>query len=240
MKIHYRFMTFAEVVCSLVVILFLNVTSPAAESRSWLGDLPRNGAWVSYYVEVEARSDQATRLIKLSSVGSTTHEGAPARWIELAVLSTDETETFDIVKMLIPEAAFAKQGNPIEKAVKIWGKKQGEDVAEYASLREYNNLMAGILRGGRMDAEETDETRTISWQRGSLEARKVAVESDQTFGRTRFQMKQNYFVNEKVPFHLAAARLEVEVSFGQRRQVIEVDATLQDMGQDAKSLIDRE
>ena len=89
----------------------LALTASLARGDGLLYQLPKDGAWVSYEIDlttdVGERQHTEKGSLRMASVGKTTEQGKPCRWIEVVIEASagDLEDRYKVatVKVLIPE-----------------------------------------------------------------------------------------------------------------------------------------
>jgi hypothetical protein len=156
--------------CFLVLLFVL----PAGRVRAdgLLYQLPKDGTWASYDVEVTARGPEGPLSIKgtlrLASVGQTIENKTPCRWIEVQIDMTmivkDHKDTKTrLYKILVPEKYLTKGETPMEHALRAW---EQADREEPKKMQDPGSFQAGpfpiVLSGPWKDVRSLEKTEVES------------------------------------------------------------------------------
>ena len=154
--------------------LFLALSAGLARADGLFYQLPKDGHWASYDVDVavqgaaEGQKMNVKGTLRIASVGEVTEDGQPCRWIEIQLDATatageNKVEQNALYKVLVPEKFLAKGQTPLEHAVRAWG-RLGE--AEPKKLEKLNDVNASplpiILSGPWKDVKELEDAEVES------------------------------------------------------------------------------
>ena len=108
---------------------FVFFCSAAATARGdgMLYQLPEDGAWVVFDMTgVNKNGDREEKFsgtLRMASVGRTTENGVPCRWIEVTLdvkKSNGDSYEASVSKVLMPDKFLKKGENPLGHAVRAW------------------------------------------------------------------------------------------------------------------------
>ncbi len=193
--------------------------------------LPKEGAWVEYFVTIRARGDETQPRWKAASVGRKDVDGEPHRWLELS--ARNDESVYVVYKGLIPESAFGPGRDPLAKARELWVRQGDGNPRRIRGVEETDPYMALILRGPVNSVEKQAESATVRWQRGNLECEVWVGRNEIDLGLAKVKSSQRLLQHESVPFGIAGAVVELESA----TEKAKVEFSLTDMGADAKTLL---
>jgi len=120
-------------VCCLVAVVFvLTLAAGPVRADGLIYNLPKDGTWVSYQVEVRMVTDgktntwtNSTDKFRLASVGEVVEDGQKCRWIEIAwnaMVTKADTAVREkhVIKVLIPEKSLMKGESPLDHLIRAW------------------------------------------------------------------------------------------------------------------------
>lgn len=197
-----------------------------------LQQLPTDGTWAQYQVDIKIGNRGINASWVVRSVGSQTHNGQPCRWIEMQQQSDNPEFPKMTWRCLVPEAEFGEGKHPVGKAIKVWQKVEGQDAQSVGSIKARDPLFAALIQGPGKDLKVEEGPEVIRWQRGNLECQVVAGDSEAILKGALMKIHHRIFRNDEAPFQLGGRLWEVAVG----GQTINVKMTLQDQGTDAKGL----
>ena len=203
---------------------------PQSGPQPLLQTLPKDGAWVSYYVLMKINGDENQVEWKAASVGTKQVDGAPHRWLELSAKGGGEV--YAVYKALIPELKFAPGKNPLHDAKEIWVRRQEDTPRRIASIREDDPHLDLLLSGPVSNVKKLDETKTVDWQKGRLECEVWEGENKLETQFLKIKNTQRLLKHQSVPFGIAGAK--VQLSGG--GQTAEVEYVLDNFGTGAETL----
>jgi hypothetical protein len=192
-------------------------------------------AWVTFHCS-EKWTDGTERAFyfTIKSVGRTTSDSQPARWIELKFESDGEKgrSPGTMFKFQVLEKHLAAGGDPLHNVLKAWRQRPDEKPTELNDLNFYLPRLNLFISPPIENLKKTDQRRTVDWQGGQLTC-------DVWEGSRRFEQEDGndetrylLSVHESIPFGVAAARLDVEMDDGVTGTV---DFRVTDFGADATS-----
>jgi hypothetical protein len=211
-------MTRTRTLASLVLLVALG---GLARADGLLYQLPKDGTWATYDVNVSAKGPNDMNMemkgtLRLASVGQATEKDRPCRWIEIQFDMTmamgehkmDQSEAY---KLLIPEKYLAKGESPLDHVVRAWT-QHGK--GEMKKLDNPNDIDAGplpiILSAPWKDVKQLAKAETES------KLGKVAcegVEGSLEFKASKIGVMKAKFENRlstESPFGVVASRWTIQ------------------------------
>lgn len=197
--------------------------------------LPKDGAWVSFYC-AEEFDDGAKRelYVTIQSVGREDVKGEPCRWLELKYQRPAEWPhgKAAVWKVLVPEKQFGPGGDPLGHVVKSWYQEAGEDAVEEPVgpiLPRLHLVLPTPITGSK----EVRGEQHFDWQKGRLTSTTALVGTARHVYKVE-TVKAAYRValSAQVPFGVAGMKVELESSIGYKGTV---QFWLVDMGAGATS-----
>jgi len=226
------------------MFLMLSATFAGADevkSGALLQTLPKDGQWASYLIQINGDGKDLSLNWKLRSVGTCFHEGKPCRYLELEQICENGSQEVygyslasTVWRSVIPEAAFGKDKNPFESAVKIWIQKDPQPATVVDSIDVQDPILASIIRGPSNNLKVEDKTETIVWQKGELPCRVVCGTRELQFAGYKVEFISRVLRNDSIPFTVAGIRQELKVSLGAVEYKVSIKADLRDHGSGAE------
>lgn len=234
---------FSATAVSFALSLFLLVRSlPAADepkSGALLQSLPKDGAWVTFDVNVKVNDQEFVLNGTARSVGQAFDGGKQCRFIEYE--QTNDNPPAEIPplgnltwRLLVPEEDFGEGKDPLSKATKKWLKidKRDAELVESIELRE--PIFAILFQGPKEKLKIEDKKEKVSWQQGDLECSVISGQNQLELGIVKLQMTHRVFRHPSVPFGIAGMQQDMQASFGGREEKTRIRVSLRDHGKDAK------
>jgi len=232
----------------LLAFFLLVLPAVLARADGLLCQLPKDGTWATYDIDVNAKGPGGMDMsikgtVYLASVGQVTEGDQPCRWIEVQFKMTmtmgeHKDEKTETSKLLIPEKYLAKGESPLEHVLRAWIRREK---GEPQKLDKPNDIDAGplplILSAPWKDVKQLDKA-DVECKLG-----KVACEGVQ--GTLELKMRQDKVMKCKLenrlhadsPFGVAASHWTIELPEDAGGGTMEWNAKLADFGADAKSKI---
>jgi hypothetical protein len=169
--------------------------------------LPKDGGWATFHVaEKWDDGTESSFYITIKAVGGAMIDDMPCRWIELKFQS-DEGKSKGLGstwKFLIPEEHLGLHSDPLKNAVKTWHKSRDGEIREARDA--VSPRLHLFISPEIKNLKKSDRQSTIDWQGGQL-----ACDVIEGSNRSEFKVETRYHLSlhEKVPFGVAAARLEI-------------------------------
>ena len=198
--------------CMATLTALLTLPAATARADGLLYQLPEDGAWVRFDMEVARERGGEQMTIKgsmaMSSVGQTTIEGEKCRWIEVEMrMKRGEDERTFITKLLIPEKHLKKGEKPLDHVVKAW-QKQG--AGEARELKDPYSSNAGplpaFLSGPLKDPKELDK-ELVESKLGKLQCAGLTGRAEFKQGQTDAKVTFHTRLHEKAPFGVVTCRM---------------------------------
>jgi len=196
-------------------IALLTLGTPTTRADGLLYQLPDDGAWVRFDMELIAQRDGMETKLKgfltMSSVGQQTENGEKCRWIEFDgnVKNADGKRTF-VAKALIPERYLKKDKKPLDHFVRGWLREADNVPQSLAPPDVYRQgFFPAFLSGPLKDAENLD-VELVECKLGKLQCAGVAGRGEYQQGRYETHLTFQIRLHEKAPFGVVSARMECE------------------------------
>lgn len=222
-----------SLVASCVFVLGLAATS---RSDCLVRDLPNDGAWAVFW-DTEQFDDGTKRdlWITIKSVGRTEMAGEPCRWIEIKYQSEEsrKKETGTVFKLLIPEMHLKPGGDPLKHVLKAWRKNPTlQEPVPIDRIEDWLPRLYLVVAPPIENLKKTDEQQNVDWQQGQLACSVLEGSNQYTTQTEKISARYRLAVNPKVPFGVAAAKVEIESNDGYKGTL---QYSLIDMGTGAVS-----
>jgi len=202
----------------VAVFLLLVLSAGLTRADGLLYQLPKDGTWATYDFDSNTKGPGGQNMnmkgsLRIASVGQTTEQEQPCRWIEVqfdmtTTVGEHKMEQSEIYKLLIPEKFLAKGETPLEHVVRAWT-QQGKN-GPNKKFEKPNDIGASplplILSARWNDAKQLDKAETES------KLGKVAcdgVEGTLEFKGSRFGVVKGKFENRlsaDSPFGVVTSR----------------------------------
>ncbi|NQU22763.1 MAG: hypothetical protein HQ567_15910 [Candidatus Nealsonbacteria bacterium] len=223
-------------------VVVLALTTSSARPDGLIYQLPKDGTWVSYdmdaTVEMGEHKETMKGSLRLASVGKTTEQDKPCRWIEVAfeARAGNQRQMPKItVKALIPEEHLGKGKAPLDHVIRAWIRRAESDPKELEDPKNFDKgPLPMVLAPPSKDAKQLEE-KTVDSDLGELSCPGVT-------GTTKFKARETIDVtletrlHPKSPFGVVAARWDINVSTeGETQPALTMNLKLSGRGDDAKS-----
>lgn len=184
-----------------------------ARADGLIYQLPPDGTGVRYDTEVAFTNNNGEQRtfkgsLTISSVGSTTVDGAKCRWIEFKSVNkgNDGQERITIAKCLVPEEHLTRGKSPGDHMVRGWvkqGDREPQEIKDTKSLPG-RMMLAAYLAGPPPNLSELDKAE-IDGKFGKLAC--AGVTGNQEFQRDNGTLKVDFEnrLHEKAPFGVVSA-----------------------------------
>ena len=173
------------------MLLVLALAARPARGDGLVYKLPKDGAWATYRMESTSSvqgnvRERVTNTIRIASVGKSTEEGLPCRWIEISGQATKESKDHGpkgktrtrvsdewLHKLLIPEKRLARGEPAVDYLVRGWVRRGAREPQR--TDRGDPRLMGLdlVLHGGLSDAKALAKAEVAS-KRGKMMCEGVA------------------------------------------------------------------
>lgn len=206
----------------LVVLVVASAASARADGLIY--QLPKDGTWVRYDMELVEKERGGDDLVKASfvvaSVGTAKEGGQPCRWIEFRMtMHRGGREHTELYKVLVPEKHLTRGGSPIDHVIRAW-KGLGGDGMDYTA-REIDepesarDPLPAFLAGPPKDGKKLDP-EVVETKLGKLKCE--GLTGSFTFGDDAAEARITYTtrLHEKSPFGVVTCSMDYEVSRGGR------------------------
>lgn len=219
---------------ALMGMLSLLAADPIGGSS--LQQLAPDGTWAKYQVSIKLAGQEIGATWTARSVGQTTNNGQPCRWIELQ----QESDRAEFAKMtwrcLVPESEFGEGKHPLGKAVKVWQKIDGQDAVSADSIETLDALFGALIKGPEKNLKAEDAPEIVKWQMGNLECQVIAGDSEAKLNSViPVVIHHRIFRHAEAPFGMGGVHWALTLGEGDQKQTINVKMTLQDQGAVAKA-----
>ena len=189
------------------------------------------------------RGDRERKIngnLRISSVGSATHEGEKCRWLEYQMTMIDGgQERVIVAKILVPEKHLKAGEDALTKRVRGWIRMHKDaDVDELIDRRM--GPLRSFLAGPLKDKKEQDAVEIDNSKLGKLSC--PGVTGTFEYAERNGLTTVNYEIrrNEKAPFGVVTCKMTIENRRnGEVREAIKGTFTLSDHGKGAKSALDK-
>ena len=220
----------------VTVVAMFSLLAAEPIGGSSLQQLAPDGTWARYQVSIKLASQEISATWTARSVGQTTQNGLPCRWIELQ----QESDSPGFPKMtwrcLVPESEFGEGKHPLGKAVKVWQKIEGQDAESVGSIEAKDAIFGALIAGSKTNLKMEDAPEIVKWQRGNLECQVISGDSEFKLNSViPVQIHHRNFRHPDAPFGMGGVHWELTLGDGDQKQTIHVKMTLQDQGADAKA-----
>ena len=169
-----------------------------------------DGAWATFHCN--DKWDDGTEYafyVTIKSVGGTTIDDQPARWIELKFHQRGD-DNGSVWKILVLEEHLGPDGDALNNVVKGWRKHRDCDPTEIKDLNSDLPRLHLFISAPIKNLKKTDQRRTVEWQGGQLTCE--VFEGSGQFEHKVGNDETHYLlsVHEKMPFGVAGATLNVK------------------------------
>jgi len=235
--------------CLLVVCVVDGLVAgrAGAEDRgNPLLKLPTPGAWAKYRSSVKPQDGNetvATMMVK--SLSATKVDGAACRWLEYEYF-TDESATHERRKYLIPEVALRMSERPSDRILRYL-QRDGDRPVVQVPPENQGWMPSDFLYfpGVLKSSEPVDDPRTVTHKKGSFEIPKAYVGTYRWWRKgadpetgTVWETEYRVWLHPDLPVGFAHARAQLKsISNGAERRSWQLEYTLQEFGDDPKSVI---
>ena len=171
---------------TLAMALILFAMSPLVTAGGPVQQLPQDGCWVKYFLEIEISTPDGvtgkhTGSWTISSVGSKTVNKDRCRWIEIEEhidQGDDGKPLTRWFKCLVREKDLRPGGDPLRNLVECWRKDTSQALTAVKCDNRFT-MLPMYLRGTPSKTSVIPEPKRVAWQRGNLTIEQ-AEEQNQT------------------------------------------------------------
>ena len=227
----------------LAIVAFWMLSAPGAMADGLLYDMPKDGAWVKYDLELVMGKGQQQMKVAghmiMSVTGTVKENDKTYRWVEFqrGMRAGNREETI-FGKVLVPDEHLKKGGKPMEH----WGRgwlKDGNGQAKALTMDDLGPLPA-FLASPLSDTKDLKK-KEIESKLGKLECAGVSgvAKYEERPGRTTVVTFDEIRLHEKAPFGVVSASMNVQTirENGQARDQGSLTLKLVDTGDDAKTAL---
>jgi hypothetical protein len=216
--------------------------SGTARAEGLLYQLPDDGAWVRFDMEMSGQRNGMTQSmngsLRMSSVGGAQENGEDCRWIEIHFTVNREGREFTtMAKLLIPEKNLKKGETPLEHVVRAWQKQGEQEPREFDNPEGPHSPLPAFLSGPLEDVEKL-EKEVVESKLGKLECAGVRGRLRVANDTMAVKVKQEARLHEKAPFGVVTCRMEYEIERdGAVQQTGTLTLKLAELGSGAESAL---
>ena len=241
----------------LAVIGLIALPVGAVCADGLIVQLPEDGAWATFDMhQVKSQVNRNTGgalggdvtqdyTLKASSVGQTTVEGKPCRWLEFKLLYLPvESQQSVIWKVLIPEEQLKTGGDPTMHIVRGWVKVEDKPIAPIKDVADQQDgwvvddqdmLRANMLPRPLQDSRKLD-SKMVDCKAGKLNCIGLSGTTAWKHMGRDFQTADEIRLHDKSPFGVAFWDSQTEVDDQQLvRMTSKMTSTLSESGTTARS-----
>lgn len=221
---------------TMAVVLAMSAGTAYADGL--LYQLPEDGSWVSYDIKLSGqfgdRQFEGQGTLTMKSVGQSTENGEPCRWIEFrSDTKFGERERTSIYKLLIPEKFLKKGEAPLDHLVRGWrkfGDGEPEAVENANGLRTIRSYLVGPLPSVKKLDKEVVESKL-----GRLECDGLTGQTEYTYTRgdnqSQVQAEYRTRLHKQAPFGVVSCQIKSTITRdGEVRGTITSTLKLADFG----------
>jgi hypothetical protein len=228
----------------LAAFFLLVLSAALARADGLLCQLPKDGSWATYDLDMGAKMPgggvaKAKGTVWLASVGQTTENGEPCRWIEVEfkitmAMGDQKREEIEIEKLLIPEKYLAKGESPLEHVLRAW-KKHGDN--KPVKMDKSNDIDSGplplILSGPWKEVKKLDKAE-VECKLGKVACEGVQGSLEFKIHGGAMKCKLENRLHADSPFGVATSRWTLEMPDTPGMGGMDWGLKLVDFGKDAK------
>lgn len=227
----------------LALAILMAAADDSISAGSLIQRLPEDGAWVAFHsTEDWDNGTKRTTKVIVKSVGKTTADNLPCRWIELEFHPELPADKNYALKLLIPESQFLDGGDPLAHVKDAWEVVDGEEPRELPieDIQSNRPRLDIWLPPLVKNLERSEERHQVEWQQGRLDCEVWKGSQKFKYGYGRVDANYRLSLSDKVPFGIAATTSKLSERYDSGDED-EAKGTIQfsmtDMGRDAVSMI---
>jgi len=233
----------------LTIVFLLSASTHSAHAGGPVQALPKDGAWVKFFLEWElsgpdAADSKGTGTWSVRSVGTKTVNGEKCRWIEIEehLDKADDGKPFTRwYKFLVRENDLKRGGDPVKNAIAIWWK----DTDPNTTAKKADGTspwLAMFLRGTPKTGKTVAQKNRVLWQKGDFVFQRA---EEQRQRRTtnigddrRMTIRDVVWKKAEIPFGAAAVTFTARLTRNGKHSWTWVrKLSLADHGTGAKSML---
>jgi len=212
--------------------------------------LPEDGTWAKYSLQLTIKSDGAERAgtgsITLMSVGQNQHQGIDCRWIEMQLrFQVDDELQVQTTKLLLPEADLKAGQNPFKNLARGYYRTGTSDPVAVTTVNRLE--MAGLrafICGPLTDVKELPAQLEVT-SLGALECKGTRGTIDLLpsildglDNKNATHVLHETRLHEKSPFGVVSDFVEIEIRRGDQPAVsVQAQLRIIDTGRNAESAL---
>ncbi|GAB4155636.1 MAG: hypothetical protein Tsb009_32430 [Planctomycetaceae bacterium] len=235
----------------IALFVFAGFSNFAYAGGGLIQTLPKEGAWVKYFIEMKAniqqREQNMSGELTMRFLGTVKENGEPCRWVEMQMVGQEgERKTYHVAKLLIREKDLAPGAKTNLQIIRGWkrDKKDGE-VKELSEMeKSANGPTSFFFSRTRKNKKDVKTSKTLDYQKGQLKIPQ-AVQDRLEIGLGpnapkdfKYELQRTVWSHKTVPSGTAAMELKIKIT---RKEMVLQDLTmsftLQDYGTGAKSAL---
>ena len=212
----------------------LLLTPLTTRADGLLYQLPKDGAWVLFDLEMSAKDRMTKGTLKMSSVGAVKVDNKPCRWIELKMtVKMDEREETYVAKLLAPEKDLREGGKPFENRIRGWLKERLD--GEVAELDEKNQGPVPIFLSSPLKDAKKLEPKIVESKLGKLKCAGVTGHIEYKEGEGKIKVTFETRRHKNAPFGVVTSNIKLEVERNGNREEFKMTFKLREVGKGAVS-----
>lgn len=223
---------------SATVLGLLVLAGTTARADGLLYQLPENGAWVKFDLEMEMERGEVKQegggSLRMSSVGMSVEGDKKCRWIEFRLdFKAGERKRTIVAKALVPESELKEGKDPLANRVRGWIKMQDRDVVELTD--DKLGPMSAFMAPALTDVKEL-EPSAVESKLGKLSCAGLTGQTTFKEGSATNAVKLETRRHAKAPFGVVTSKMAIEIlRDGEVTGAAKMNFTLSDFGDGAKS-----
>lgn len=219
-----------------LLVITLGLVTQTARADGLVYQLPEDGAYVVYDLEIELGKGKDIRKIKgtlkMSSVGTVTEKDKKCRWVEIKCnMVRSGEETVFISKILVPEKNLKAGENAYRKKIRGWNQS---NAGQANAMNGANGLeMAIFLCGPFKDAKKLKPV-TVDSKLGKLDCEGVSGYTNCKGSSLEIKTTFKTRLHKKAPFGVVSTVMTIETNEVWFK-FLKITLTLKEVGKKAKS-----
>jgi hypothetical protein len=241
-------------------MLLLSAIPVPALAGGLIQKLPKDGAWVKFYMDFRLDSValvKNTGSFTIRSVGTESRDETKLRWIEFEESHGKSENGFRayglLDKYLVPESELVGEGNPLSKLVQRWHRFDTDKPLKSTGPASRGLKMIhlpSVTKGMKSESRKVvqiKKARTFPYQQGEFECKSATRETydftEKFDGITitfRSRVTFTLWKHDAVPFGVAGAIIEFQRYDAKGKKLLmkqTFDLSVSDFGTNAKSAL---
>jgi len=167
-----------RVIVTLIVVALAVLAVGHARGDGLVYQLPKDGVWARFDMELTLtlQGEKTSKMgtLRIASVGQTSENDQPCRWIEVRFASDEKSGVAEIIaKVLVPEKHLKRGESPLEHVLRGWVKEGRGKPKKLDDAASFNDSPLPLVLSGPLKDARPLEKEVVDGKLGRLECEGV-------------------------------------------------------------------